>query len=258
METKPVILLVDDTPELGVIVKVLGRRAGHEVVVCSDVRQGWAFLQERLPDLVLVDLNLPGPSGLKLCKLIRETASLSALPTALFTHWHQPQDVVAALEAHVDFVVDKELTSQPEAWQSRLSEILTWVHGRAQAALISWLEEVEPPTLPANWIEWLNRALRHGCLRRLQPQVLRCLLVRALDQAVSPHVAAAPTSWLDPEQAQLCARLCPANLAVAVVLALVVSLVEQTARVLGREETTEFRTALAPLTPGLEQLLARQ
>jgi CheY-like chemotaxis protein len=257
------VLVVDDTEELGLIVRHLGRRTGQEVVVRGDVAGGWAFLQERRPDLVLLDVNLPGPSGLELCRLIRATPALAGLPVALFSHWQMTPDIVAGLEAGVDFVVSKELVSDPEAWQARLREILSWVDGRRRGWLLSWLEQVAPPKVPANWVALLNRALRHPSLRRLQPPVLRFLLGRALRQAVSSRVSDQELdSWLLPDHAVLAAGRVPPSLGPAEgsradgVLVLGVALAEQIWYLLGTEASAPFRAALAPLLPGLEECLS--
>ena len=61
--SKPLLLLVDDSKEMGFIVVCLGKRAGWEVVVCVDAEAAWDALAQRQPDLVLLDVNLPGASG---------------------------------------------------------------------------------------------------------------------------------------------------------------------------------------------------
>src|SRR5438270_380901 len=57
---KPLLLLVDDAPEMAALVRALAARAGCEVVACGDAGAAWAALQARRPDLVLLDVNPPG------------------------------------------------------------------------------------------------------------------------------------------------------------------------------------------------------
>lgn len=260
--SKPLVLVVDDTEELGLIVRHLGRRAGQEVVVCGDVPSGWTFLQQRVPDLVLLDVNLPGESGLELCRRIRAAPLLTRLPVALFGHWQLPQDIVAGLQAGVDFLVNKELVARPDAWQTRLREILSWIHGRRWGTLLSWLEQAVLPEVPPDWATQLNQALRHASLRWFQPQVLRFLLWRELRRVVSPRVTNRELeAWLLPEAALLATDQLPPSLggvgeaAVAGVLVLAVALAEQTWCLLGTEASAPFRAALAPLVPSLEEYL---
>ena len=76
------LLLVDDDPELGLIVGVLARKAGQALSCRPDVESAWAALAESRPDLVLLDLELPGASGLDLLRRVRGDAGLSGLPGA--------------------------------------------------------------------------------------------------------------------------------------------------------------------------------
>lgn len=118
------LLLVEDSPDITWIVQRLGRRTGHEVMVCSDVPAAWEALHQRRPDLVLLDLNLPGARGEDLCRRVRADPTLEYLPLALFTHWDRPEDVIAGLEAGADYVVSKELLADPVAWGRRLADCL--------------------------------------------------------------------------------------------------------------------------------------
>jgi DNA-binding response OmpR family regulator len=264
VQEKPLVLVVDDSVELGTIVRVLGRRAGHEVILCPDAAAGWRALQERLPNLILLDVNLPGMSGLELCRMIRASNDLSHLPLALFSHWQMPHDIVAGLEAGVDFLVNKALVTQPEAWQARLGEILSWIHGRRWERLVSWLENRNLPELSDHWVDDLNRALRHPSLQLLRPQILRFLLLRSLRQAASSPVGAVEVeSWLTADDALLARnRFSPfqgpaeRRLGMEGVILMVVTLTELTWCLLGTEATADFRTAIALVVPGLEEFLA--
>jgi CheY-like chemotaxis protein len=261
---RPLILVVDDTVELGTFVQLLGKRAGQEVVVCHDALAGWNFLQQRMPDLLLLDYNLPGVSGLELCRAIRATPALAPLPIALLGHWHLPQEILAGLQDGIDFVVSKDLLADPQVWQTRIGEILGWISGRRWERLVSWLEEATLPELPEGWAASLNQALRHASLKRLRPQILRFLLLRALRQVVSFRIADAELDhWLAPDEPMLMMDHLPPSLSctevrgtVESVIVLVVSLAEQTWCLLGTQATAGFRTALAVVVPGLEEFLA--
>lgn len=121
--TRPLLLLVDDAPEMGLIVRSLARRAGWDVTVRIDAEAAWHSLDERRPDLILLDVNLPGASGLDWLRRVRGTPELAGLTVALYTHWGLPADVAAGLDAGVDFVFDKDLATRPADWQQRLAEI---------------------------------------------------------------------------------------------------------------------------------------
>src|SRR5438094_940363 len=94
----PVLLLVDDIPELGLIVQRLGRCCGYTVVHCLRAEEAWDYLQEARPDLLLLDINLPGMSGLELRRLVRTTARLADLPVVLLSSAVQLDELDGAIE----------------------------------------------------------------------------------------------------------------------------------------------------------------
>jgi CheY-like chemotaxis protein len=246
--SKPLLLLVDDSPDLALIVTSLGKRGGQEVVCRPDVPAAWAFLDQRRPDLVLLDLRLPGTSGLELCRRTRATPRLADLPIALFSHGGLPRDVADALEAGVDFFVLKELVARPDAWQRRLAEILFSSSGRGPDPALGWKADA-PPAVPApDGVALVNRALRHPCLGRLGADALRVLLRRALGRAFGPGPAVNEDARLRSDDVALTADA-PAAAPDAVV-AFVAALAEQVARLLGAEASRPFLEALAPVVPG--------
>jgi CheY-like chemotaxis protein len=119
-----VLLLVEDVPEIGLIAQRLGRRAGHTVEWCARAEEAWEYLQRTRPDLVLLDVHLPGMSGLELCQRVRAAPHLAGLPVALFTNRDRPEDVRAVEEAGADFVLSKDVLCQPDVWQGRVGEML--------------------------------------------------------------------------------------------------------------------------------------
>ena len=94
------LLLVDDDPELGLIVGVLARKAGQALSCRPDVESAWAALAESRPELVLLDLELPGASGLDLLRRARADAGLSGLRVALFCQSGLAARVAAAYRRH--------------------------------------------------------------------------------------------------------------------------------------------------------------
>ena len=98
------ILFVDDEPQIRRVVRVILAGAGYEV---ADVRSGEAALlkfREFLPDLVLLDLNMPGMGGLETCRAIRGT---SEVPIIVLTVRSTEDDKVEALDAGADDYVTK-------------------------------------------------------------------------------------------------------------------------------------------------------
>jgi twitching motility two-component system response regulator PilG len=82
---KRTVLVVDDSPTVLKIVGMALARHGHEVVVAANAMQALAKLDEVLPDLVLLDINMPHMDGYQLCKLIRANPSTGELPVVMLS-----------------------------------------------------------------------------------------------------------------------------------------------------------------------------
>jgi CheY-like chemotaxis protein len=229
---KPALLLVDDAPDLGAVVRSLGRRCGCEVACRPDAASAWEYLQTARPDLVLLDVGLPGESGLDLCRRLRAAAPLADLRVALFSHWGLPADVAAGLDAGADFLFSKDLVCKPDEWRRRLSEALAWRRGSPAASF---------PRPAPDWVGRTNQALAHPTLRRAGPEVVRVLLRRALREAFPPEAGA--DAWLTPGGAALDPERVPALPAEAAG-ALVSSLSDLAWRLLGEDDSAAFRGAL--------------
>jgi DNA-binding response OmpR family regulator len=79
MET---VLVVDDEPTLREVVVRYLERAGYRALEAGDGDEAEVLLRNQPPDLVILDLMLPGTDGLELCRRIRED---SALPVIMLT-----------------------------------------------------------------------------------------------------------------------------------------------------------------------------
>jgi CheY-like chemotaxis protein len=253
--TPPLLLLVDDAPELGVIVRALGKRAGCTVEVRQSVAEAWDWLTEQTPNLVLLDLNLVGPSGIELCQRVRASASLAALPIALFGQWGLPGDVAAALDAGVDFVFCKDLVCRADEWQQRLHEILALDHGRIRPWSLGLVTTGEESATPAEGYAMLRRAMRHASIRWLSPGILRGIVCRALRQVFAPSLPPSELSaWLSPDGLSSNAVRPPVVPRPEVTAALALSLSEWFWRLLGTEASAPVRTFLAAAVPGSQTM----
>ena len=98
------VLVVDDEPQIRRVMRVILAGENYEVV---EARSGEAALikfREFMPDLVLLDLNMPGMSGLEACREIRET---SDVPIIVLTVRREEEEKVEALDAGADDYVTK-------------------------------------------------------------------------------------------------------------------------------------------------------
>ncbi|HMF18864.1 MAG TPA: ATP-binding protein, partial [Gemmataceae bacterium] len=123
------ILLVDDMPDMGLIVQKLAQRGGHHLVWLKTAEEAWDYLQTKRPDLVLLDIHLPGMSGVDLCQRLQVQGLDQAI--ALFTQGDD--DEAWAQKIGARFVLSKDLMCQPKAWINRLNDILAELRPESMA-----------------------------------------------------------------------------------------------------------------------------
>jgi adenylate cyclase len=101
------ILVVDDTPAN---IKLLGdllRVKGYEVETAATGELALEAIGRRVPDLVLLDIMMPGLSGYEVCRKIRETPATALLPVVLCTSLDPAQERLKGIEAGADDFLSK-------------------------------------------------------------------------------------------------------------------------------------------------------
>ncbi len=116
-------LLVEDTVDVGALIERLGQRSGLKVTWFTTAEEAWDWLQTSRPDFMLLDINLPGMSGLELCRLVRSELELDT-PITLISQEQQPDELARLRDMGANHFLSKELLSQPTIWQRRLQEVL--------------------------------------------------------------------------------------------------------------------------------------
>ncbi len=79
------VLLVDDDPDVHALVEAMLRPLGTKVLVAGDGREGLTTAVREQPDLILLDYELPGMSGLEILQALRRTDSVSRIPVMMVT-----------------------------------------------------------------------------------------------------------------------------------------------------------------------------
>lgn len=102
METK--ILVVDDDPAIAEMLTIVLQGEGFRTVVVGDGVEAVKAAEEHNPDLILLDVMLPGMNGIDVCKAIRES---STVPIVMLTARTDTVDVVLGLESGADDYVHK-------------------------------------------------------------------------------------------------------------------------------------------------------
>jgi CheY-like chemotaxis protein len=79
------ILIIDDDAGVRGVLTVMLQRAGHEVMACASGADGIARARENRPDLVLLDIEMPGMNGFDVCSLIKTDTSLRDVAVIIMT-----------------------------------------------------------------------------------------------------------------------------------------------------------------------------
>ncbi|MFG1666232.1 response regulator [Streptomyces sp. Y7] len=113
------VLLIEDDPSVREGVELGLRRRGHEVRAAATGEAGLAALAEFRPDLLLLDLMLPGMNGVQVCRQVRDR---SQLPIIMLTARGDDFDVVIGLEAGADDYIVKP--ARTEVIEARIRAVL--------------------------------------------------------------------------------------------------------------------------------------
>lgn len=160
------ILVVDDEPKIARLARDYLEKAGYSVATAGDGTTALALFRHQRPDLVVLDLNLPGMDGLDVCRAIRRE---SDVPIIMLTARVEEVDRLIGLELGADDYVTKPFS--PRELVARVKAVLRRAHGTVQ----------QPSPVKAGDIEIDlvgHRALRAGeplQLTRMEFQLLATL-----------------------------------------------------------------------------------
>ena len=102
--TTSTVLVVDDDDALAEMIGIVLAQEGYNAVFCENGSRAFETFMRHSPDLVLLDLMLPGKSGIEVCEQIR---SSSNVPIIMLTAKSDTEDVVKGLEAGADDYIAK-------------------------------------------------------------------------------------------------------------------------------------------------------
>jgi phosphate regulon transcriptional regulator PhoB len=119
---KGCILVVDDEEDLIELVRYNLEQEGFQVRSASDGESGLAIARQELPDLVLIDLMLPGMDGLELCRSLRSDNRTAAIPVIMLTAKSAESDRIVGLELGADDYVVKPFS--PRELAARVKAVL--------------------------------------------------------------------------------------------------------------------------------------
>ncbi len=129
------ILVVEDEPSIREVVTLYLERAGYQVACVSDGSAALAFLANNVPDLVVLDLMLPGVDGFEITRYLRQRGDT---PIIMLTARRAETDRIAGLEMGADDYVVKPFS--PQELVSRVRAVLRRTRGQPQTGLGDSLE----------------------------------------------------------------------------------------------------------------------
>ncbi len=101
------ILVVEDDLDIRELISFNLQNEGHQVFEAKDGEAGIDKAREKLPDLILLDLMLPGIQGLDVCRVIKSDQETKETPIIMVTALGQDEDIVKGLEAGADDYITK-------------------------------------------------------------------------------------------------------------------------------------------------------
>jgi adenylate cyclase len=165
------ILVVDDNPANLEIMEARLARQGYEVITARDGDEALISARAQAPDLILLDVMMPGRDGIQVCRELKSDRSLPFMPIILVTAKADPDDIVAGLDAGGDEYITKPVDHA--ALVARVRSILRVkaLHDTVQ-------------TQTAQLEEW-NRTLE----QRVAAQLAEIERLSSLKRFLSPQVA---------------------------------------------------------------------
>lgn len=96
---KKTILSVEDTAGIRRLIRMTLEYMGFQVLEAADGEEGLAMAREHRPHLVLMDVRMPGVSGLTACEVMRSDPQLQAIPVVMLSSASSQSDIQAGLDS---------------------------------------------------------------------------------------------------------------------------------------------------------------
>jgi two-component system alkaline phosphatase synthesis response regulator PhoP len=119
---KPKIVLIEDEEDIASLIKLQAELDGYKIHVEGDGLNGFLAVQREKPDLIILDIMLPGLNGLDVCRKIKSSAELKDIPVIIISAKSEELDVVLGLELGADDYVAKPFS--PKVLFSRVKAVL--------------------------------------------------------------------------------------------------------------------------------------
>jgi len=109
---KPTILVVDDEEDIRELVELNLRRESYDVLTCESGEQALEQVSAKAPDVIILDLMLPGIDGLEVCRRLKADSTTRSIAVVMLTAKGEEADIVTGLELGADDYVTKPFSGK--------------------------------------------------------------------------------------------------------------------------------------------------
>ncbi|MBD1935493.1 MULTISPECIES: hybrid sensor histidine kinase/response regulator [Cyanophyceae] len=176
------ILVVDDSPDNLFLVQTILEEEGYQITLAENGRSALAEIEQGPPDLVLLDVMMPGMDGYEVTKRVRDNTKLPFIPILLITA-HDHASVVEGLDTGADDFIRKPV--QVDELLARVRSLLRLKHSvderdqiaRQREDFVSWLtHDLRTPIVAA---ERMLALFQQGALGELAPGMQEAVVTMA-------------------------------------------------------------------------------
>ena len=108
MDNKAItILIIEDEPDISELIEYNLTQSGYSIIVSNNGEKGIEITRKHLPDLILLDLMLPGIHGIDVCRILKNDKDTSSVSIIMLTALGQEEDIIKGLEIGADDYVTK-------------------------------------------------------------------------------------------------------------------------------------------------------
>jgi len=101
------ILIIEDEPDICELIEYNLTQSGYNIIVANNGEKGIKIARKHLPDLVLLDLMLPGIHGIDVCRILKNDKDTSGVSIIMLTALGQEEDIIKGLETGADDYLTK-------------------------------------------------------------------------------------------------------------------------------------------------------
>ena len=116
------LVLIEDEEDIAALIKLQADISGYKLSCAQDGLNGFECIQKEKPDLVLLDIMLPGQNGLDVCRRLKTSNELKHIPIIMISAKSEETDVVLGLELGADDYVTKPFS--PRVLFSRIKAVM--------------------------------------------------------------------------------------------------------------------------------------